>query len=298
MNKMFVVALAVALDGPPALSAPTNVEYTVMGSATGTEPQSVTQDTPDSITGGGNAIGYAGSFTANATNINGGSVTAFASEGISDVDDFNKGGLGTTGGVSSGGFASVQYTIEVVGPTTGVPVPVHITMNLTAGSIEGIPASIGGVNAPIIANAQAQADIQYEGAGPVGTPGTLAYANVDTHYNYNEPNPVLVGYPDPFDQEVTIESGFAVNVLLYANVGAQYTGSTAIDTETVEVSASADPTFSIDEPGYSAYSIEGVPAGPAAATTPEPSTWAMMLIGFAGLGYAGYRRSATRHTQF
>lgn len=25
--------------------------------------------------------------------------------------------------------------------------------------------------------------------------------------------------------------------------------------------------------------------------TPEPSTWAMMLIGFAGLGFAGYRRS-------
>jgi len=29
------------------------------------------------------------------------------------------------------------------------------------------------------------------------------------------------------------------------------------------------------------------------ATIPEPSTWAMMLIGFAGLAYAGYRR-ATR----
>ena len=25
------------------------------------------------------------------------------------------------------------------------------------------------------------------------------------------------------------------------------------------------------------------------AATPEPSTWAMMLIGFAGLGFAGYR---------
>ena len=24
---------------------------------------------------------------------------------------------------------------------------------------------------------------------------------------------------------------------------------------------------------------------------PEPSTWAMMLLGFAGLGYAGFRRS-------
>jgi hypothetical protein len=27
---------------------------------------------------------------------------------------------------------------------------------------------------------------------------------------------------------------------------------------------------------------------------PEPSTWAMMLVGFAGLGYAGYRRARVR----
>ena len=27
------------------------------------------------------------------------------------------------------------------------------------------------------------------------------------------------------------------------------------------------------------------------ATIPEPSTWAMMVAAFAGLGYAGYRRS-------
>jgi hypothetical protein len=31
------------------------------------------------------------------------------------------------------------------------------------------------------------------------------------------------------------------------------------------------------------------PAG-SVAPVPEPSTWAMMLLGFAGLGYAGYRR--------
>jgi hypothetical protein len=30
------------------------------------------------------------------------------------------------------------------------------------------------------------------------------------------------------------------------------------------------------------------------ATVPEPSTWAMMLLGFAGLGYAGYRRAIRR----
>jgi hypothetical protein len=26
---------------------------------------------------------------------------------------------------------------------------------------------------------------------------------------------------------------------------------------------------------------------------PEPSTWAMMLVGFAGLGFAGYRKTRT-----
>jgi hypothetical protein len=36
----------------------------------------------------------------------------------------------------------------------------------------------------------------------------------------------------------------------------------------------------------------GNPAGEAfLAGVPEPSTWAMMLVGFAGLGYAGYRRA-------
>ena len=32
--------------------------------------------------------------------------------------------------------------------------------------------------------------------------------------------------------------------------------------------------------------------------TPEPSTWAMMLLGFAGLGFAGYRKAKTARTGF
>ena len=28
------------------------------------------------------------------------------------------------------------------------------------------------------------------------------------------------------------------------------------------------------------------------SSVPEPSTWAMMALGFAGLGYAAFRRSA------
>lgn len=40
----------------------------------------------------------------------------------------------------------------------------------------------------------------------------------------------------------------------------------------------------------SAQSLDYVENG-VTATAPEPSTWAMMLLGFAGLGFAGYRRS-------
>jgi hypothetical protein len=44
------------------------------------------------------------------------------------------------------------------------------------------------------------------------------------------------------------------------------------------------------------YAFQGVaPIGATSSTVPEPSTWAMMLLGFAGLGYVGFRsRRAAR----
>jgi hypothetical protein len=46
--------------------------------------------------------------------------------------------------------------------------------------------------------------------------------------------------------------------------------------------------ISIDLPP--GYSIEGLQPGLFPPNVPEPSTWAMLLIGFAAVGFAGYRR--------
>jgi hypothetical protein len=68
-------------------------------------------------------------------------------------------------------------------------------------------------------------------------------------------------------------------------------------------SAAADssPVDQIGLPGGVAVSAPIGPVGPlgtsgggvpgAAAAVPEPSTWAMLLLGFAGLSFAGYRRA-------
>jgi hypothetical protein len=52
---------------------------------------------------------------------------------------------------------------------------------------------------------------------------------------------------------------------------------------------SVDPSIDLTDVTY--VSGDGVVSGRPAPSVPEPSTWAMMIVGFAGLGYAGYRRT-------
>ena len=57
------------------------------------------------------------------------------------------------------------------------------------------------------------------------------------------------------------------------------------------IGATLDPDVSTDTAGYSILFGDGIGNGTGVPTAPEPSTWAMLLIGFATLGFAGYRRS-------
>jgi PEP-CTERM motif len=69
------------------------------------------------------------------------------------------------------------------------------------------------------------------------------------------------------------------------------------------IPTSTFPLFEVDADGFKAFkNIRGKDKGstfsfrreitttsPGGGAVPEPSTWAMMLLGFAGLGFAGYR---------
>jgi hypothetical protein len=54
------------------------------------------------------------------------------------------------------------------------------------------------------------------------------------------------------------------------------------DTDTDAIAGDAQGVF---HPSLVTLSVTGV-------ATPEPSTWAMVLLGFVGLGYLGYRRAS------
>jgi hypothetical protein len=59
----------------------------------------------------------------------------------------------------------------------------------------------------------------------------------------------------------------------------------------VQLTGSIDPMFSTDAGGSFIFS-PGVFSPGIAGAVPEPSTWAMMILGFAGVGFMAYRRKS------
>jgi PEP-CTERM motif len=94
--------------------------------------------------------------------------------------------------------------------------------------------------------------------------------------------PFFGGVLDVYGLAFTLANGDAVD--LWSN--GVFPGSTVADyglTFATPIPAT-DPDYTVSADQYI--------AGGVTVTVPEPSTWAMMVLGFAGLGFAGYRRSS------
>jgi PEP-CTERM motif len=68
--------------------------------------------------------------------------------------------------------------------------------------------------------------------------------------------------------------------------GRTHTGHLQIFTDST---AEAGTTVDLKGANGQLFAINGVFFGPA---VPEPSTWAMLLLGFAGIGFMAYRRKS------
>jgi hypothetical protein len=168
--------------------------------------------------------------------------------------------------------------------------------------------------APAVASLFASGDINYFFAVVGGTAGdsvpVLVHAGLDVDATLSGTASasivVTTNFGSPAVAEVcagtscTEEGDFGGVLAVLAESGQFNTISlTAVSEEAFSLGgragASADPLITIDPSFADAaeYSIVVSPgvanALPPAMAVPEPSTWAMMLLGFAGLSLAGYR---------
>jgi hypothetical protein len=119
--------------------------------------------------------------------------------------------------------------------------------------------------------------------GPVGSTGFITQTFADTAgqsyevslwmYNFG-------GTPSSFN--ASLDSTSFVNLTdssaqPYTNYTLQFTGT---GSDTVTITARQDPSYWLVD-NVQVNQVSGVP---------EPSTWAMMILGFVGLGFLAYRR--------
>jgi len=185
--------------------------------------------------------------------------------------------------------AVVSYTVQVKG-RPNVYVPVLITGDVTAGAIHAtdiygqvltvadnpdVPGPDDGLSQP--SNYQIAADAWisiFQPSTNTGLDRTEVYSslagdrNRSSHMNGDSQliNRRIYLFLSNTDINVTLSSQVSLNYLPVYDVGTS--------TQFGVVTASADPTFTIEDPAFSDFSILGVPSA-----VPEPASWMLMAIG-------------------
>lgn len=205
--------------------------------------------------------------------------------------------------IGPGGRATVDI-LEAAQLPQGVSVDPSITVTATAAANSGAQANAAleyyfDVTAvPGYNPAQPHATVSYTFSGALSfspTQNQAAAGGLDSVASasvtiYQSDGTVVFSTSDngSFSQHLSIDPDEAYEVEYLASASAG-DGSTA--------RATIDPLLTIDPSLAPYYNINYSsnllidPLGSASAV-PEPSTWAMMLAGFAGLGFVGYRRTA------
>jgi hypothetical protein len=90
-------------------------------------------------------------------------------------------------------------------------------------------------------------------------------------FDFRDPGDLILGVIEGFDFDITIN-------------GEQVFSGDSVSDTVINLGSNFGPNIDLTINGFGAFVIGGA--------VPEPSTWAMVLLGFAGLGFAGYRQGA------
>lgn len=174
---------------------------------------------------------------------------------------------GAYGGVSIGN-ATMSYAMLISGPDGFVPVQVD---------------AHGGITVSAVASA-------------VNSNNNYAQVNFGIAGEFSD-NLIVAGdalTTQKFDDTNTYNllANHLYSLSLYGNLAAGSAGN--LGGGTVTISAFLDPTFTVVGDNAKAYTLNFSPlVGNDVGAVPEPSTWAMMILGFAGLGFMAYRRRSS-----
>jgi hypothetical protein len=182
------------------------------------------------------------------------------------------------GETASVGYATANetYEFEVIGPTnTLVPITADFQLAVAVSPWPNVETQVpdGEYSAQFVASATISIDFYngnlYQVVNGGGSGSSIQHEGT------------FVGNPT-----LSVMSDTIYDISLSATV---------INTDYGSVVATADPYIFIDpsflalNPGYTIVFSPGI-SNSIADTIPEPSTWAMMLLGFAGLAFAGFRQ--------
>jgi hypothetical protein len=195
--------------------------------------------------------------------------------------------------VSADGSATLDGSFEVTAPN-----------NSPAGQLVPIEV-IGSLSTGATGTGWSYSEIEVSG---FGANGTFPMIDVQAQTNYPTPNAANEASSYSVDQTIMLEPDTVGLVYLYAETFAGeepyiFASPTpfALGCPTYCGTASANldplieiaPAFLAANPGYALVFGPGF-LPPVSSDVPEPSTWAMMLLGFIGLGVRGWRASRRR----
>jgi hypothetical protein len=186
----------------------------------------------------------------------------------------------------------VTYYFEVSGPSS------QVNVNLQA--LASYQSQLADAISPSDLGSAAELSLVYNSSGTAVASGLLTAFNSLYQESgiFGSASGSALSKTVNVDTDLLVKTGQVYKIVLLAGDSTYLFDGSGNDPGPyhTDISSYIDPVLTIDSANADQYSLAlspGVVQSPVLGGVPEPSTWAMMLVGFAGLGYAGYRRVRT-----